>query len=108
MILRLLVAAVYLYHGITKLLAGSAMAGFVGGAATNMGLTFLPETAWFWIATVGELLIGLLLLLGAWTRFAGALIVIIMFFAISAKKYAFPMIEIDLILMGLGIVLMVA
>lgn len=107
-VLRLILAAVFLFHVLAKFGAPEQMVAFIGWAPHALGLTFLSTTVWFYIALVGELLIVVTALFGIWTRIGSVILVIIMFFAMVAKKRAFPAIEMDLILAGIGIVLFIA
>jgi hypothetical protein len=50
---------------------------FIGGAGAKMGLGFLSVQVWFWIAVVGEILAGLLLLAGGKFAKIGALLTLI-------------------------------
>lgn len=108
LILRLLLAAVFIYHLVPKFAAPEAMVAFIWGVPTAMGLTFLSVKAWFWLAVVGESFIVLTMLLGLCVRSWAVVLWIIMLFAMTAKKWGMPAIELDAVLAILGIVLFVA
>ena len=108
LVLRLLLAAVFIYHVIPKLGAPDGMVAFIGWAPISLGLDFLSANVWFYLAVVGELFIILTALLGFWTRIGSVVLLIVMFFAMSAKKWGMPAIELDLVLAGIGIVLFIA
>lgn len=102
LIIRLVIGAVFLYHGITKLMMPAAgMIDFVGGAATNMGLTFLSTETWFWIVAICETVGGAMLVLGLCTRCAAVVLGIIMIFAITTKGWAVPTSEFEMVLLGI-------
>lgn len=82
--IRILLGIAMLYFGGMKIGASPEMMAFVGGAAHKFGLTFLSTTVWFWIAVVGELLAGALLLTGHWAKVGALLTLIIMAFAVNA------------------------
>lgn len=101
LIVRLVIGAVFLYHGITKLLMPAAgMMEFVGGAATNMGLTFFSNETWFWIVAIAETVGGAMIVLGLCTRCAATVLGIVMLFAINTKGWALPQAELDYVLLG--------
>ncbi len=108
LILRLILAAVFIYHVIPKLGAPDGMVAFIGWAPIWMWLDFLSASTWFYLAVVWELFIVLSALLGFWTRCGSVVLWIIMFFAMTAKKWGMPAIEMDLILAGIGLVLFIA
>lgn len=78
--LRIMIAAVFLFHGISKLDDG--VAGFADAMGLSIGLA--------WLVTLGEIAAGALVLVGGlvipgaktMSRFAGALVAIIMVGAI--------------------------
>lgn len=74
--------------GIMKVMnAGPDMANMIGGAAHAMGLTFLSTTVWFWLAAIGEILAGVLLIAGLFLPLASLLMLIIMIVAfVGAHK----------------------
>lgn len=93
-IIRFSLAIIFMAHGIQKFINLTATIGFF----ENVGL--VPFFAYF-VAAV-ETLSGLAMLLGIWTKLAGALIVAVMLFAIYLVKYSagfFGGYEYDLVLM---------
>lgn len=58
--------------------ASPEMMNMIGGAAHNVGLTFLSTTVWFWLAAIGETLAGAIFLLGLFLPLGSLLTVIIM------------------------------
>lgn len=107
LVLRLVIGAVFLYHGITKIMMPmSGMIDFVGGAATGMGLTFLSNETWFWIVAIAETLGGAMLVLGMATRWFAAILAIIMLFAINTKGWSMMASELDFVILGTLISLM--
>jgi uncharacterized membrane protein YphA (DoxX/SURF4 family) len=102
------IAAVFLFHGVSKILNPDMFMGFVGGVPHGIGLTFLPVNVWFWLAVAGEIFIGLTLLLGKWMRAGVVTLWIIMLFAMIAKKLAFPAIELDIVLILIGLALFIS
>lgn len=107
LVLRLVIGAVFLYHGITKLLMPSlGMMEFVGGAATNLGLTFLSNESWFWIVAIVETVGGAMLVLGLCTRCAAVALGIVMLFALNTKGWMLPTAELDYVLLGTLIALL--
>ena len=108
LVLRLLLAAVFIYHVIPKFAAPDMLVGFIGGAPISLWLDFLSANVWFYLAIVGELAIILTALLGLWTRLGSIVLFVVMFFAMTAKKWGLPAIELDLVLTWIGIVLFIA
>lgn len=109
LVLRLVIGAVFLYHGITKLLMPAAgMMDFVGGAATGMGLTFFSNETWFWIAAIAETVGGAMIVLGLATRFAAIVLSIVMLFAINTKGWTIQAAELDMVLLGTLISLLIS
>ena len=101
LILRLVIGAIFLYHGITKIMMPMAgMIDFVGGAATGVGLTFLSNETWFWIVALIETIGGAMLVLGLCTRTAAAALSIVMLFAINLKGRSIKTSELDMALLG--------
>jgi uncharacterized membrane protein YphA (DoxX/SURF4 family) len=101
-LIRLALAVVFIFHGWQKWSNMDATVGFFG----TLGLA--PFFAYL-VATV-ELLSGLAMLFGIWTRWAGYLIAIVMFFAIVLVKgkLGFPgyELELTLFLTALGVALL--
>lgn len=75
LLLRLVLGALILLHGVSKVLSGPA---FIVGLVTKMGL---PQPVAY-LVYVGEVLAPVLLILGVWTRPAALIIVINMVVAI--------------------------
>jgi len=82
--LRILLWIAMLYFGIMKLSASPEIVEIVGGAGVAMWLTFFSIKTRFWIAVIGELLAGAMLVLGACARVGGIITFIIMVFVINA------------------------
>ncbi len=102
LIVRLVIGAVFLYHGITKILMPAAgMMDFVGGAATNLGLTFFSNETWFWIVAIAETVGGAMLVLGLFTRWFAAILAIVMLFALNTKGWGIKVAELDYVLFGI-------
>ena len=100
LILRLVIGAVFLYHGITKLMMPAAgMMDFVGGAATNLGLTFFSNETWFWIVAIAETVGGAMIVLGLCTRWAAGILAIVMLFAINTKGWSIRTSELDMVIL---------
>jgi putative oxidoreductase len=76
LLLRLILGAVFIYHGWAKVSNVEGTLGFF----TQIGL---GSTALVYLAAYGELLGGILMLLGLWTRFVAPVLVIIMAVAIQ-------------------------
>jgi uncharacterized membrane protein YphA (DoxX/SURF4 family) len=76
-VLRILLGLAMIYFGVTKIGAPAMKVAFVGGAGAKMGLDFLSVTTWFWIAVVGEILAGLLILAGNKLAKIGAILTLI-------------------------------
>ena len=107
LLIRVIIGVVFLHHGLTKLLdPTTGMIDFVGGAAFNIGLTFLSVQTWFWIAAIAETVGGVLLILGLATRFAASILGVIMIFAISMKGSTFVTSEFEYTLLGVLIALL--
>lgn len=69
-VLRMLLGIAMIYFGVSKFGAPDMMVNFVGSAGAKMGLGFLSVQTWFWIAVIGEILAGLLLLVGGkWAKY---------------------------------------
>jgi len=67
LILRLGLGAMFMWHGLPKLLGGPELWAMVGGALGNFGVTFAP-TFWGLLAALSEFGGGLLLILGLAVR----------------------------------------
>lgn len=96
-ILSLALGLGMLIFGLMKFGAPIEMQEWIGGAAHQAGLTFLSISTWFWIATIGEIIAGILLLIGCSKgKKAGALLTIIIMLValnstgwVDAKAYVF-------------------
>src|SRR3954470_6130828 len=75
LILRVGLALLLLFHGISKLIGG---VGFVTGMLTKLGM---PEALGY-LVYVGEVIAPLLILFGVWTRAAALVVVINMIVAV--------------------------
>lgn len=75
LILRFVVGLLILFHGVAKITGGT---GFVGGALVKAGL---PPSLGY-LVYIGEVLAPILLIVGAWTRLAGLIVVINMVVAV--------------------------
>lgn len=75
LILRVTVAVLILFHGISKVIGG---AGFITGLVAKAGL----PPALGYLVYVGEVIAPLLILFGVWTRIGGLIVVINMIVAV--------------------------
>ena len=78
LIVRLVIGAIFIYAGYSKIfvMGMENVAGMFG----EMGF---PAAAFFaWLTAVAELLTGIMLVLGIWTKFAAAILMIIMLVAL--------------------------
>ena len=58
LLIRIIVGAIFIIHGLPKLInAIEGMAGFVGGAFHNLGLTFLDPAQWLFVLGLGEVVL---------------------------------------------------
>ncbi len=94
-ILRVIVGAAFLWHGVTKFMGWQGTSEFFsmlfGAAGPVLG----------GIVAGVEVLAGLALILGIWTRYASYLLIAILAVAVVwAKKFAWPQIELDIIFLG--------
>ena len=80
-ILRIALGAILIPHGLQKLFGAFGGMGFAGNAALFDRIGFTPGI--FWGTLVGELIGGLLLVLGLFTRFAAAAVLIFMIVAVK-------------------------
>lgn len=83
LVLRVMLSLVFLGHGAQKAFGAFGGIGFGGmtGLVGNLGLR--PAPLWTALATGGELVAGLLFLLGVWTPIAALLVVATMAVAIA-------------------------
>jgi putative oxidoreductase len=82
LVLRVGLGAMFIYHGLPKLLAGPALWAQLGMATGTLGIHFLP-VFWGFMAAAAEGIGGLLLLLGLLSRPACLLMFINMVVAAS-------------------------
>lgn len=79
LLIRIIVGAIFIIHGLPKLVnANEGMAGFVGGPFHNLGLTFLDPAQWLFVLGLGEVVLGVLLILGLFVSFVAPILAIIM------------------------------
>jgi len=102
LLLRVVLGVVFIFHGYGKLFGGApGMEAFIS-MVTKMGLPAPALLAY--LAALSEFVGGILMLLGVWTGLAGAMIALVMFVAIAfAKKFQYPMIEIDLGMLSMAL-----
>src|ERR1700704_1995931 len=81
--LRLVLGAVFLGHGAQKAFGSFGGPGFEGASGFIGSLGFRPARMWAALAVGGELLAGLLLVLGLFTPLAGVLVLATMAVAIA-------------------------
>jgi putative oxidoreductase len=89
-ILRIALGGVLIPHGMQKLFGAFGGMGFAGNAALFDKLGYTPGAFWGTLVGCTELIGGILLVLGLFTRFAAAAVVIFMIMAIhftSAKGF---------------------
>jgi putative oxidoreductase len=89
-ILRIVLGGVLIPHGCQKLFGLFGGMGFAGNAALFDKLGYTPGAFWGTLVGCTELIGGILLVLGLFTRFAAAAVVIFMIMAIhftSAKGF---------------------
>ena len=82
LLLRVGVGSAFVAHGVGKLAAGPEVWTKLGGAMTNLGVDFLPGV-WGFIASLTEMVGGLLLVAGLCTRVAALLLAFVMFVALE-------------------------
>ncbi len=97
--IRILVGLAMLIFGVMKFGAPADAQAFIGGAGHKLGLTFLSIGTWFWIAVIGEIIAGLLLISGCkkLSSLGAILTLIIMVFAINAAGF-----DLNAILVSVG------
>lgn len=94
LLLRLAVSAIFIYHGVSKLMDMEGTIAFFG---------MLGVSAVFaWVVAIVETVGGALMFLGIFTRYAGYLLATVMVFAIILVKgkMGFQSAEIDIILLA--------
>ena len=103
LIIRLAAGIIFLMHGYGKLTGNPSIemfTGMLGGMGIPMPMFFA------WVVALVEFLGGIALILGLFTRPAGALLAIDMLVALTmAKKLKFPGADIDLALLSISIAL---
>ncbi|MFH2068986.1 MAG: DoxX family protein [Candidatus Omnitrophota bacterium] len=86
--LRLSLGIIFIAHGLQKafgFFGGKGVGAFAGMLAQ---LGFRPPVFWAYLATYTELLCGILLILGLFTRTASALLFILMVVAVVAVHFS--------------------
>ncbi len=83
LVLRLTLATVFLAHGAQKAVGAFGGPGFAGATGFIGSLGFRPARFWAALAVGGEVIAGLLLLLGLLTPLAGLLVLATMAVAIA-------------------------
>ena len=89
-ILRIALGAILIPHGMQKLFGAFGGMGYAGNAALFERLGYTPGVFWGTLVGCTEFIGGILLVLGLFTRFAAAAVVIFMIVAIrftSAKGF---------------------
>src|SRR6266487_419454 len=89
-ILRIVLGGILIPHGMQKLFGAFGGMGFTGNAALFDRIGFTPGIFWGTLLGCTELIGGILLVLGLFTRFAAAAVVIFMLEAMrftSAKGF---------------------
>ena len=89
-ILRIALGAILIPHGMQKLFGAFGGMGFAGNAALFDRIGFAPGIFWGTLVGCTELIGGILLVLGLFTRFAAAAVVIFMIMGVkftSAKGF---------------------
>ena len=92
LLLRLVTGLDFFMHGFARIFTGTHLSGSAHGIVKSMAATPLPTSLTFatgYIDTCAELLIGTLLLLGLYTRFALTLALLLMFvlmFGVGLKQ----------------------
>lgn len=99
LVLRIVLGAVFIYHGVTKF-QNPGMAEFVGGAASSLGLNFFSAEIWFNIVKYVEVIGGAMLILGLWSGLATVFLLAIMVVAMNVKGWAIDKAELDMVIAG--------
>lgn len=101
-LLRLVVGIVFVYHGYGKLFG---MAPGMEGFTMMVGKMGLPVAGFFaYVVAIGEFVGGLAMLAGVYTKYAGYFLAFIMaVVVVFVKKFAYPMIELDLTLLAMSL-----
>lgn len=80
LVLRVGLGIMFIVHGAPKLMGGPELWTGIGGAMSNLGITFAP-TFWGFMAGLAEAGGGVLLILGLWTRWASSVLTFTMIVA---------------------------
>lgn len=81
LILRVGIGIAFIFtHGLAKIKGGPEMWGKIGGAMSNLGITFAP-VFWGFMASISEFGGGILILLGLFTRSSSAFMAFTMLIA---------------------------
>ena len=67
-LLRILLGFVFLFTGVGKLFLGMIPADMISGILNGMGMSFIPAMAFGYALGVIELIVGLMLILGLFTK----------------------------------------
>jgi len=88
-VVRILLWLFMIFMWVMKFGAPAEMVEMIWGAGAALGLDFLSITTWFWLAVIGELLAGILLLTGCnkLSKIGAILALIIMVFAVNAVGF---------------------
>ncbi len=107
LVLRVFVGGIFMYHGWGKLLG--PMPGIPGFTGMLSGMGVPAPMVMAYVVALIELLGGLLMILGVKVRLVAGLQACVMLVAIFvAKKMAWPMIELDVALLGILVSLMLS
>jgi putative oxidoreductase len=101
-LLRLVLGIVFVYHGYGKLFG---MAPGMEGFTMMIGKIGFPMAGVFaYIVAIGEFVGGLAMLAGVYTKYAGYFLAFIMaVVVVIVKKFAYPMVELDLALLVMSL-----
>ncbi len=101
-LLRLVLGVVFIYHGYGKLFGD--MPGMEGFTKMVGGMGFPMPVVFAYLVALVEFIGGIAMLAGVYTRYAGYLLALVMVVAIAlAKKFAYPLIELDLCLLAMSL-----
>lgn len=108
LIIRLGLGWLLLMAGVSKIMGvGPEIIGFIGGAAHQLGLTFLSQEVWFWLAAVSETVAGILFIWWLFLPVASILTIILLGVAFASKGMDIKTGMIDIIFittaLGLGL-----
>ncbi len=105
LLLRLVLATVFIMHGYDKLFGDLTVAGFAG-FLTQLNVVY--PTFFAWVVSLVEFFGGIAVLLGILTRPAALLIAIDMAFAFYLTKKGLPKGDVDFALFGIAAALAMA